>query len=364
MNNNNKRRIMNNLKKLGVTALAGSLVAVSAQAGEMGVNGSANFTWAQADGTEGKSIGSDKGFTVSGSGELDNGWTVAVLTYLSDTMTMSSHVTTLTMGSMGSLKVGQGYGGAGSAYDEEVPQAYEQTSDAFQNSANLVGAYLDNNSLVWDSPSYDMGGGTVSLDLAISPDATDSAVSNGGQGAHTGIWGLGYGAGITMSNLVEGLTLGVYGDIRENVQHKAVGADGVRDQFGGTWYAKYSAGPVSFGYQSSYFDSGLTGAAIAAASPATVGTSGGVFEAENMSIAFNVNDNLSISWTDTEDTYDAQAHDTGTIVDVSKDTDALQVAYSMGGMSIKAYRMTENNPNYDSDATDKEKSEISLGLAF
>ena len=38
---------MNNLKKLGVTALAGSLVAVSAQAGEMSVNGSANFTWAQ-----------------------------------------------------------------------------------------------------------------------------------------------------------------------------------------------------------------------------------------------------------------------------------------------------------------------------
>ena len=45
MNNNNKRRIMNNLKKLGVTALAGSLAAVSAQAGEMSMNGSANMTY-------------------------------------------------------------------------------------------------------------------------------------------------------------------------------------------------------------------------------------------------------------------------------------------------------------------------------
>ena len=148
---------MNNLKKLGVTALAGSLVAVSAQAGEMGVNGAANFTWAQKDGTEGKSIGTDKGLTVSGSGELDNGWTFYVGTYISDAITISTHVTTLTMGSMGTIKAGQGFGGAGASYDEEVPQAYEQTSDGYQNSSNLVGAALDNNALVYDSPSFDMG---------------------------------------------------------------------------------------------------------------------------------------------------------------------------------------------------------------
>ncbi len=356
---------MNNLKKLGVTALAGSLVAVSAQAGEMGVNGAANFTWAQKDGTEGKSIGTDKGLTVSGSGELDNGWTFYVGTYISDAITISSSVTTLTMGSMGTIKAGQGYGGAGSAYDEEVPQAYEQTSDAFQNSANLVGAALDNNAIVYDSPSFDMGGGSVSFDLAISPDATDNGVNNGGQGAHTGTYGLGYGAGMTISGLADGLTLGVYGDIRENVKAQTATEDKTRDAFTGTWYAKYSAGPVSFGYQTSYFDSGLAGTSvIAAASPATVGTSSGVFEAESMSIAFNVNDNLSISWTDTSDVYDAQDNASTAIADVDKQTDALQIAYSMGGMSIKAYRMTETNPNYDSDAVEAEKSEISLGLAF
>jgi outer membrane protein OmpU len=355
---------MNNIKKLGVTALAGSLVAVSAQAGEMSMNGSANFTWAQKDGTEGKSIGTDKGLTVSGSGELDNGWTFSVGTYFSDTLAISTHVTTLTMGSMGTLKVGHAYGGIGSAYDEEVPQVYEQTSDAYQNSANLVGAYMDGNSVAWDLPSIDLGGMSAAVDLVFSPDATDSTVNNGGQGTHTGVWGIGYGAGVTLTGLADGLTVGVYGDLRETV--KDVGTnDKASDQFTGTWYAKYSAGPISFGYQQSYFDSGLTSAtAIAAASPATVGTSAGVFEAENMSIAFNVNDNLSISWTDTTDTYDAQADDTGTIADVDKNTDALQIAYSMGGMSIKAYRMEESNPNYDSDAGDVGKSEISLGLAF
>ena len=355
---------MNNIKKLGVTALAGTLAAVGAQAGEMSVNGSANFTWAQKDGTEGKSIGTDKGLTVSGSGELDNGWTFSVGTYISDAITISTHVTTLTMGSMGTLKVGHAFGGAGAGYDEEVPQVYEQTSDGYQNSSNLVGSKMDGNSVVWDSPSFDMGGASVSVDLAFSPDATDSTVNNGGQGTHIGVYGIGYGAGITISNLMEGLTIGVYGDTRENVKSVAAGSDKARDEFTGTWYAKYSAGPVSFGYQTSYYDSGLTGSNIAANSPATVGTSSGVFEGESMSIAFNVNDNLSLSWTDTTDTYDAQDNESTATADVDKETDALQIAYSMGGMSIKAYRMEESNPNYDANATSSEKSEISLGLAF
>jgi len=355
---------MNNLKKLGVTALAGSLVAVSAQAGEMTLNGSANVTWAQADATEGKSLGSDKGLTFSGSGELDNGWTFSLATYLNDTATMSTHVTTLTMGSLGTFKIGTGYGGAGAAYDEETPQAYEQVSDAYNNSSNFTGSYLSNNTLVWDSPAFDMGGASVSIDAVISPDATGSAVGDGASGAHTGVWGLGYGAGVTIAGLTEGLTLGIYGDIRENVQNRSTALDAVRDQFSGTWYAKYSAGPVSFGYQTSYFDSGLAAANVVAASPATVGTSGGLFEAETMSIAFNVNDNLSLSWTDTDDTYDIQDAATTALADVTQSTDALQIAYSMGGMSVKAYRMTVSNPNYDSDATSAEKSEISLGLAF
>jgi len=354
---------MNNIKKLGVTALAGTLAAVGAQAGEMSVNGAANFTWAQKDGTEGKSIGTDKGLTVSGSGELDNGWTFSVGTYISDAITISTHVTTLTMGSMGTLKVGHAFGGAGAGYDEEVPQVYEQTSDGYQNSSNLVGSKMDGNSVVWDSPSFDMGGASVSVDLAFSPDATDSTVNNGGQGTHTGVYGIGYGAGITISNMMEGLTIGVYGDTRENVKSTGTG-DKAADEFTGTWYAKYSAGPVSFGYQTSYYDSGLTGSNIAANSPATVGTSSGVFEGESMSIAFNVNDNLSLSWTDTTDTYDAQDNESTATADVDKETDALQIAYSMGGMSIKAYRMEESNPNYDANATGSEKSEISLGLAF
>ena len=52
------------------------------------------------------------------------------------------------------------------------------------------------------------------------------------------------------------------------------------------------------------------------------------------------------------------------IADVSMDTKAIQVAYSMGAMSVKAYQMSTKNPGYDNDAADRDVTEIALGLAF
>ena len=98
----------------------------------------------------------------------------------------------------------------------------------------------------------------------------------------------------------------------------------------------------------------------------TVGTSGGIFEGEAMSIAFNVNDNLSISYAEVEDTYDAQSNVKGgtEVADVVMKTESLQVAYSMGSMSVKAYSTETSNPNFDSDAAKTNVNEIAIGLAF
>ena len=79
-----------------------------------------------------------------------------------------------------------------------------------------------------------------------------------------------------------------------------------------------------------------------------------------MSIAFNVNDDLSISYAEAEETYD----DTSTTTDVTQESESLQIAYSMGSMSIKAYSTEITNPNYDEDAANLKKNEIALGLAF
>jgi outer membrane protein OmpU len=359
---------MNNLKKLGLSALAGSLVAVSAQAGEISVTGSANVTYKTGADNSGKSIGTDKDVAFTGSGELDNGWTFTVSTLLDDAYAVSSSYTSLTMGSMGTVSFGTDTGGASYKYDEEVPQAYEQTSDAQQNSANKVGDQMDSNMIVYNAPALELGGATINLDLEYSPNAHGNGANDGGLATWSDIYGQGVGAGVTIS--YDALTIGAYGAEIENkttVTSSSASSDKVRDVFDGVWYAKYSFGPVSIGYSESYQDQGLADTddtPEAATVAKTVRTATGFFESDSISLAFNVNDDLSISYTETDDTYDAQSNVATEILDVTQSTEALQIAYSMGAMSVKAYNMETTNPGYDSDAVKKSISEIALGLSF
>ena len=367
---------MTNLKKLGLSALAGSLVAVSAQAGEIAVTGSANVTYVTGEAANGgKTIGTDRDVAFTGTGEMDNGWTFKVSTLLTDAYAVSSSFTSLTMGSLGTVSFGTDTGGASYKYDEEVPQAYEQISDAVQTSANIVGNQMDSNSIVYNSPSFDIAGASISFDGEFSPNADGEGAGDGGTTekeaayvagttGHGGNFGKGYGLGATIK--YAGLTAGAYGSERDN-RDPSTGATKVRDAFEGVWYAKYSVGPVSFGYSESYLDSGLNlPGGDNAATAKTVRLASGIFEGEQFSVAFNVNENLSVSYTDSSDNYDEQSNTkSGTeIVDVSMDTKAIQIAYSMGAMSVKAYNMDTKNPGYDNDASDTSITEIALGLAF
>ena len=359
---------MNNLKKLGLSALAGSLVAVSAQAGEIAVSGSANVTYKTGAGNTSKAIGTDKDVTFSGSGELDNGWTFAVGTLMTDGFDVSSSYTSLTMGSMGTITFGSHTGGASYMYDEETPQVYEQTSDAQQNSANIVGNANDSNGLMYALPAMELGGATVNMQVEYTPHANDAIVNDGSTGTYTEGRGAAYGAGITVA--YDALKVGVYAAEIENTtpadDTAGVAGDAQADSFEGVWYATYSMGPVSIGYSESYLENGRddVNAAETANTAKTVRTANGIFESNTISIAFNVNDNLSVSYTETEDTYDAQSDMATNVVDVAQETEALQVAYSMGAMSIKAYNMETTNPGYDGDANSQSITEIALGLAF
>ena len=82
---------MINLRKVGLTALAGSLAAVTAHARDLSVTGSANVTYVTKSGDNtAQSLGHDKDVKFSGSGELDNGWTFAIHTLTKDDFTVSS----------------------------------------------------------------------------------------------------------------------------------------------------------------------------------------------------------------------------------------------------------------------------------
>jgi outer membrane protein OmpU len=71
---------MNNFKKIGLTALAGSLIATSAFAGSMSVSGSADISLTnQSNYSSGNSFSSGDSLTFTGSGELDNGMSVVLI---------------------------------------------------------------------------------------------------------------------------------------------------------------------------------------------------------------------------------------------------------------------------------------------
>ena len=369
--NNYKGENMINLRKLGLTALAGSLAAVSAQAGEMSVSGSHITTYTTGDAGvventhSSNSVGSNTNLTFTGSGDLDNGWSVSTFVAMNDaTSGLSSSAATMTMGDMGTVGVSKVGGfNVNGAYDETYPRAYEENSDAGgQSSLNSVGNWADDNAIIYKAPAIDLMGATVNIGVEHSLQAGTGTGGDGGGAARSDTYGSGTGVGVTVA--YEGLTLGAYGAERENKNPGAV--DDVQDEFNGSWFVNYNFGPVSVGYQETYFDAGVTATAHTTTAVKTVGTAGAIFTGEAMSIAFNVNDNLSISYSEVEDTYDAQSNVKGgtEVADVVQKTESLQVAYSMGSMSVKAYSTETSNPNFDSDADKLNVNEIALGLAF
>jgi len=361
---------MNKFKKIGLTALATSLVASSAYAAEVSVSGSAGFTFSTQSGNSGsandhgKGLGTDNSLSFSSSGELDNGWSVSAATALSDAAAISSSSVTITMGSMGSVASGHGMGGNAGNYDG-LGGAYEEVDDGGTTSlsTNQIGSTVDNAGLFYTSPAIDAGGATVTVHLGYTPRATNANLTGGGaSGAAT--LGSAQNAGVTISH-DSGLTLGVYAN--EINRLATLG----NDSFEGTWYASYAMGPVSIGYQQSYVDRGISGAADAVGNSKTVLAGTGSFEADQYSIVMNLNDNLSISYASADDTYDAQSGAAagsttgdGAVADVTMSMKSIQAAYSMGSMSIKMYRQSTDNPGYDNSGLSNETTEIALGLSF
>ena len=368
---------MNKMKKIGLTALATSLVASSAFAGEASVSGSVGYTWATKSGSSGtpasdhgKGFGTDNSLAFNYSGDLDNGWSVAGYTTLNDSFGVTSSAVTLTMGDMGSITSGSGWGGVSASFDEEIPHAYEQADDGSgtSTSMNLIGSKNDNGGIHYKAPVVEMAGATVALQVGYTPRASDTYTTGGATTGVEGTWGSGQDAGVTITH-DSGLTFGIYGAERSRTLAAATHSD----EFSGSWYAKYAMGPITIGYQESYYDPGLASASdgTAAALAKTLGTTGsGIFEAEGYSIAFNVNDDLSVSYAKVEDTYDAQAGwSSGAVTgdkvaDVSLDIKSIQAAYSMGSMSVKMYRTESSNNSYITNGGSVTKNEIALGISF
>ena len=359
---------MNTLKKIGLTALGTSLVAGSAYAGEITASGDAGYTFK----SEEIGVRSDEGYgynhdiTFSGSGELDNGWSVSTTMILVEGATLSSSNVALTMGGMGTITIGGGLGNVGGGFDAVTPFAYEENHDgmATVTAIDSVGSLSDGNSIMYTAPALELGGATVNITAGYTPEAGDSVTGEGAVSAQSASYGSAKTLGVKVG--VAGLTAGIFGEEVEgdSGDGSVSGADDGADAMSATWFANYSFGPVSVGYQKAGLDHGLNAAATAATTAKTIAAAGGFFESEMMSIAFNVNENLSVSYGELTETYNAQDNASTAIANVDMESDSIQFAYTMGSMSIKGYQTETDNPGWDSNANSNTETEIAVNFAF
>ena len=303
---------MNNMKKLGLTALAGSLVASSAYAGALDVSGSAKMTYFGNDDDEvtGNSFKMAKGITFSGSGELDNGFSVGY-SYTMTNAAFSSQTVTLDMGDTGTVGISNSGAVAGMmAYASVVPNSGEQAWDDMNQNDNGITTF--NNLSETNSVFYKNSFGDVGVNLAYTDDT-------GGSDQH----------GVITYNGYDGLSIGVGG-----------GEDGETKDMT-TAFVTYSAGNVTVGVQRTEFDF----AAQATADETST----------QIAIGMAVNENMSISVGRTEvDMGDGNSDEQSTGVSAS---------YTMGGMSFTAIANTQDNTNGSATADDAYK-ELTVAFAF
>jgi len=321
---------MNNLKKIGLTALAGSLVATSVFAGEMSVTGSAsvlyeNYSGTAQDGSKAFSMGNALDF--AGSGELDNGLTVSLKMTLDqndDSHSSStayaggpfdSHSVTISSDSMGTLKFsGEGGSSAQSAIDTT---AAGDMWDNFMSSAdNVDSSASGDNSMHYTLPEVMDG---LALMTSYTPTATGRA------GASTA-----YAATYTG---VEGLTVS-YG-VGEDKNVVASEADATSIS------ASYAYDSVTVSYTELEYDD-------------KVNT--GDREVTSFNVAYTVSDAISISYGE-EEVSDGAA---GT---VDAEFTGISASYTSGGMTLSVDMQEAENISYGTGA-EEDKDYFALGLSF
>jgi len=343
---------MNNKLKLGLSALCGSLAAVSAaNAGDLSVSGGADLSWSKVNhSTTGNPIGMGSNMTFSGSGELDNGWAFTLSILHTNKAAYSSSNVNIDMGGMGSLNITQGTGVGLDVYDDKMPTAWEETwGTAVGTGIDLISGSVGGTAVQYKLPTFS----GISLAVAHAP-------RNGGTKANDkGLGGDGTGASWDLTaninpEMLSGLNVFVGGSRTAKDDAKSTGVGGGKNVEGDheevTAGLTYAHGPITVGVQRS---GEFTGTQTAGAAEYYNNLAWGV--------SFNVSDDLSISYNEMEST---KAFHTET-ADVDMTIESLQVAYSMGGASIRLAETEVDNGTYTSGSTaDQDGTTISLSLAF
>jgi outer membrane protein OmpU len=319
---------MNTIKKIGLTALAGSLVVTSAVAGEMSVSGGASIGLKNTSKTaSGKSWTMGNQLTFTGSGELDNGMNVSlsfVIDQADDSTTTTnardpfdSHSVTISSDALGTLVMsGEGGSSAQSAIDTTA------AGDLWDNGSGFTtprASEAGDNSLFYTLPS-------IMDDVTIT--ASYSPGSAGGASASA--YGLGYTG-------VEGLSVNV-----ATGETNTIGTE----QDHNTMKASYAYGSLT----------------IAASQSESIYDNAASIDEEvsGWKVSYTVSDDLSVSYASETIETEAQA--------VDEEAEAISVSYTTGGVTLSAtqYEFSgKGNSNTESSSTgDVERWALSATFAF
>jgi len=339
---------MNKVAKLGVSALCGSLAAISAaNAGDLSVTGGADMSWISLDDqTTGNPIGMGSNLTFSGSGELDNGWGVALSVAMANGDAYSNTNVTVTIPGLGDIRIDQGTSATGiSRIDDVTPNVWEEAyATGLGTGINNVDGSSAGSTIEW---TPDMLPDGLTARVAYTPDASGSNAADNASaaGAASNPEGAGYDITLSATDAVHGMAgLTIWAGISE-IQQDANVANYSGDQEETTFAISYAMGNFTVGYQWSEED---------------LGTSANEkqYENEGYGITFNVNDDLSIGYNHYESDQD---NDT----DVTAEATSIQIAYSAGGASIRLAEADAENTAYQTGTSyDKSGTTLSVSLAF
>ncbi len=322
---------MNNFKKIGLTALAGSLVATSAFAGELTASGSASMSVKNTtsngiqaysptlggDSSTGKSFSMGNSVYLAGSGELDNGLTVSMSFELDQGTANNSsngfdnHYVEVGSDALGTLRL-SGHGGSSAQSAMDTTAAGDLWNNTLGLSGGVAAAAAGDNSLFYTLPAIMDG---VAITASMSP-------GRAAQETHTSF-------GVVYTG-VEGLTLKLgTGDS---------GAPAAEIETT-TMMASYAIG--SFTASASHTDADKTGAADR--------------EVTSYQIAYTVSDNLSLTYG--EETFDL----TGDAID--EEVSGFGASYTTGGMTLSAQTYKAENITTTASA-EVEKWALTAAFAF
>lgn len=342
---------MNKLTKYGVTALCGSLAALSAaNAGEMTVTGGVDLSWISMQQTNtGNPIGMGTNVSFAGTGELDNGWGVKFAVDATNALAYSSANVTVTVPGLGDLLISQGNDGTGiDRMDDSTPTAWEEAYGAGLSSGINTVAGASNGAGFELTPTDLMPSGIVTR-FHWSPDVGGNGADDKSSGANdTGTNG-GYDITLTASGDATPDGLKIYGGISRVDQDQ--GSTTVNDDIM-EWTAgvEYAVGAFTLGYQYSEEDNG----------GATVTTG---YDNTGYGIVFAINDDLSISYNNyqSKQITGTQSATAGNTVEA----ESFQIAYSSGGLSVRFAEQDVENKNYATAAANqREGRTVSVALAF